>query len=55
MSFFLLVNRQGKVRLAKWFTPRPAAEKTKISREVSQLVLTRRAKQCNFIEWKGTQ
>lgn len=55
MNFFLLVNRQGKVRLAKWFTPRGATEKTKIAREVTQLVLTRRARQCNFIEWKGAR
>ncbi|KCV70696.1 hypothetical protein H696_03049 [Fonticula alba] len=52
MQFFLLINRQGKVRLAKWFVPTPTSEKNKIAREVAQLVLSRRNKMCNFIDWK---
>jgi AP-1 complex subunit sigma 1/2 len=49
----LLVSRQGKVRLAKWFITLSQKEKTKIVKDVTQLVLSRRAKMCNFLEYKG--
>jgi AP-1 complex subunit sigma 1/2 len=49
----LLVSRQGKVRLAKWFITLSPKEKTKIVKDVTQLVLSRRAKMCNFLEYKG--
>jgi Clathrin adaptor complex small chain len=48
----LLVSRQGKVRLAKWFTTLSPKEKSKIVKDVTQLVLARRAKMCNFLEYK---
>jgi AP-1 complex subunit sigma 1/2 len=49
----LLVSRQGKVRLSKWFVTLSPKEKTKIVKDVTQLVLSRRAKMCNFLEYKG--
>lgn len=49
----LLVSRQGKVRLTKWFQTIPPKEKGKIVKEVTQLVLARRTKMCNFLEYKG--
>jgi len=51
----LLVSRQGKVRLAKWFITLSQKEKTKIVKDVTQLVLSRRAKMCNFLEYKDTK
>jgi AP-1 complex subunit sigma 1/2 len=53
INYVLLVSRQGKVRLSKWFTTLTQKEKTKIVKDVTQLVLSRRAKMCNFLEYKG--
>ncbi|KAI7874443.1 Adaptor protein complex sigma subunit [Lichtheimia hyalospora FSU 10163] len=52
INWLLLVSRQGKVRLTKWFVTIPAKEKTKIVKDATQLVLARRVKMCNFIEYK---
>lgn len=41
MHFFLLMNKQGKVRLAKWFSTYPQKERTRITKEVANLVLPR--------------
>ena len=43
----------GKVRLAKWFTTMPPKAKSKIVKDVTQLVLARRTRMCNFLEYKG--
>lgn len=40
-------------RLAKWFTTLSPKEKAKIIKDVSQLVLSRRTRMCNFLEYKG--
>jgi clathrin adaptor complex small subunit len=40
-------------RLAKWFTTLSPKEKAKIVKDVSQLVLSRRTRMCNFLEYKG--
>jgi len=50
--FIILVSRQGKTRLTKWFSPYTAKEKTRILKEVGNLVLSRSPKLCNFIEWR---
>jgi len=49
------VSRQGKVRLAKWFTTLPPKQKAKIVKDVTQLVLARRTRMCNFLEYKDTK
>lgn len=53
VSYVLLVSRQGKVRLAKWFSTLPAKQKGKVVKDVTQLVLARRTRMCNFLEYKG--
>lgn len=55
INFLMLVSRQGKVRLSKWYGTYPAKEKTRITREVASLVLNRTAKMCNFVEYKETK
>ncbi|KZW04211.1 Adaptor protein complex sigma subunit [Exidia glandulosa HHB12029] len=55
ITYILLVSRQGKVRLAKWFTTLPPKSKAKIVKEVTQQVLARRSKMCNFIEHRDTK
>jgi len=41
-------------RLAKWFTTLSPKDKAKIIKDVSQLVLARRTRMCNFLEYKGS-
>ncbi|KAF8605522.1 Adaptor protein complex sigma subunit [Ceratobasidium sp. AG-I] len=55
ISYVLLVSRQGKVRLAKWYSTMSPKVKTKIVKDVTQLVLARRTRMCNFLEYKGTK
>uniref|UniRef100_A0A7S0MP98 AP complex subunit sigma n=1 Tax=Cryptomonas curvata TaxID=233186 RepID=A0A7S0MP98_9CRYP len=52
IHFFLLVSRQGKCRLSKWYTPHSDKEKQKHIREVSAMCLSRPQKLCNFLEWR---
>ncbi|KAF8203156.1 AP complex, mu/sigma subunit [Pholiota molesta] len=53
INYFLLISRQGKLRLAKWFISHSAKAKAKIVQDVTQLALNRRPRMCNFIEYKG--
>lgn len=53
INYLILLSRQGKVRLSKWYIPLSQKEKTKITRELTALVLARRAKMCNISEYKG--
>ncbi|KAF2740247.1 clathrin coat assembly protein ap19 [Polyplosphaeria fusca] len=55
IKYLILLSRQGKVRLAKWFTTLAPKDKAKIVKDVSQLVLARRARMCNFLEYKDTK
>ncbi|KAI9574726.1 AP complex, mu/sigma subunit [Boletus coccyginus] len=55
INYILLVSRQGKVRLAKWFTTMAPKAKVKIVKDVTQLVLARRTRMCNFLEYKDTK
>ncbi|KAI8900723.1 AP complex, mu/sigma subunit [Globomyces pollinis-pini] len=53
IKFLLLVSRQGKIRLTKWFTSDwSTKEKTKVVKEVSTTVLQRKTKMCNVLEFK---
>ncbi|XP_018678553.1 AP-1 complex subunit sigma-1 isoform X2 [Musa acuminata AAA Group] len=53
IHFVLLISRQGKVRLTKWYSPYSQKERTKVIRELSGLILARGPKLCNFVEWRG--
>ncbi|KAI9826430.1 MAG: hypothetical protein M1826_006639 [Phylliscum demangeonii] len=55
IHYLILLSRQGKVRLAKWFTTLSPKDKAKIIKDVSQLVLSRRTRMCNFLEYKDTK
>jgi AP-1 complex subunit sigma 1/2 len=52
IEFMMLVSRQGRTRLTKWWTPKSNKERARIVREVTTMVLSRPAKLCNFLEWK---
>ena len=49
----ILVSRQGKVRLTKWYNTWPKKTQSRYVREVTAAVLSRPAKQCNFLDWRG--
>ncbi|KAL7416869.1 Adaptor protein complex sigma subunit [Mrakia frigida] len=53
IQYMLLISRQGKVRLAKWYQTLSSKAKGKIVKEVTQLVLARRTRMSNFLEYKG--
>ncbi|CAO1629526.1 unnamed protein product [Jaminaea pallidilutea] len=55
INWILLISRQGKVRLAKWFTTLNPKTKAKIVKDVTQLVLARRTRMCNFLEYKDSK
>ncbi|KUI60585.1 AP-1 complex subunit sigma-1 [Cytospora mali] len=55
INYLILLSRQGKVRLAKWFQTMSPKDKAKIVKDVSQLVLARRTRMCNFLEYKDTK
>ncbi|BEI81934.1 hypothetical protein CcaverHIS002_0210940 [Cutaneotrichosporon cavernicola] len=55
LNYVMLVSRQGKVRLAKWFQTLPSKQKAKIVKDVTQLVLARRTRMCNVLEYKDTK
>lgn len=55
IEYVLLVSRQGKVRLAKWFVNMQPKQKSKIVKDVTQLVLARRTRMCNFLEYKDSK
>ena len=48
----LLVNRQGKVRLMKWYDCFLIHERPRYIKEMSVMVIGRGSKMSNVIEWK---
>ena len=50
IRFFLLQNRAGKTRLAKYYTPLSDDDKQRTEDEVHRLIATRDAKFTNFLE-----
>ena len=68
INFILLVSRQGKTRLTKWFVQKEPKvrfcdagyftnhaclqDKTRSVRELTGMVLSRAPKLCNFLEWR---
>eukprot|EP00768_Dysnectes_brevis_P000970 gnl/Dysnectes_brevis/1230_a1374_3797.p1 GENE.gnl/Dysnectes_brevis/1230_a1374_3797~~gnl/Dysnectes_brevis/1230_a1374_3797.p1 ORF type:complete len:149 (+),score=27.60 gnl/Dysnectes_brevis/1230_a1374_3797:91-537(+) len=52
INFVLLVNRQSKVRLLKWYTHYSDKERSKVIHESVQQIVGRSTKFCNIIEWR---
>ena len=48
----LLLSRQGKVRLSKWYTTYNQKERAKIIRDITPLVLGRALRLCNFLDYQ---
>jgi len=53
IHYLLLISRQGKLRLAKWFIPLSSKAKAKIVQDLTQLTLSRQQRSSNFLEYKG--
>merc|ERR1719436_2066706 len=48
----MLISRQGKTRLKKWFVPALERDQFRQIKEVGRLILSRPPKVCNFLEWR---
>ncbi|KAL6079663.1 AP-2 complex subunit sigma [Balamuthia mandrillaris] len=53
IRYILIQNRQGKVRLARWFVPYDNDEKQKLASEIHRLVNSRHSKFTNFVEFRN--
>jgi len=53
IQFILLFSRVGKIRMQKWYQTYTAKEKKRWMREMTTLLLNRKPKMCNFLEFKG--
>ncbi|CAB4256539.1 similar to Saccharomyces cerevisiae YLR170C APS1 Small subunit of the clathrin- associated adaptor complex AP-1, which is involved in protein sorting at the trans-Golgi network [Maudiozyma barnettii] len=51
IKYLLLVSRQGKARLMQWYTPFTPKQKTKIINDLTPLILARKPKMCNILEY----
>ena len=47
----MLINRQGKIRLVKWFDVSEISDKYKYMRDVAVTIIGRSSRLCNFMEW----
>ena len=47
----MLINRQGKIRLVKWFDVSQITDKYKYMRDVAVTIIGRSSRLCNFMEW----
>lgn len=53
IHFFLLMSRQGKVRLAKWYSTYSQKDRARAVKEITPTILARPLKLCNFLEWRN--
>ena len=52
INFILIFNRQGKVRLQKWYDVYSFTEKKNIRKEMISTTMARDQKMSNIVEWK---
>lgn len=46
-------SRQGKLRLQRWFVAHQEKQRKSMIRELISIVVSRKGKNCNFLEYKG--
>jgi len=47
----MLINRQGKIRLIKWYESTGIQDRIKYMRDIAVTVIGRSSRLCNFLEW----
>lgn len=52
INFILLISRQGKVRLSKFYSHMPSNEKALTIKNITNLVLQRPSSLCNILEYE---
>ncbi|KAL6076417.1 AP complex subunit sigma [Balamuthia mandrillaris] len=52
IHWLLCLNRQGKIRLNKYYTAHTSKERERLTKEMINLVLRRHPRHCNFVPWK---
>mmetsp|Transcript_13013 Transcript_13013/g.24914 ORF Transcript_13013/g.24914 Transcript_13013/m.24914 type:complete len:146 (-) Transcript_13013:210-647(-) len=52
IHFFLLQNRQGQTRIAKWYSAFEHEEKKKLQSEIYRTLIQRPSKYTNFVEFR---
>ncbi|XP_059812216.1 AP-4 complex subunit sigma-1 isoform X3 [Hypanus sabinus] len=52
IKFFLLMNRQGQVRLCRYYEPAEIQKRTLLEADVIKKCLSRTKDQCSFVEYK---
>ena len=55
IHIFLLFNRQGKIRLQKWYDVYTAKDQRNIIRELTTTVMKRTSNMSNILEWRNLQ
>ena len=55
IHIFLLFNRQGKIRLQKWYDVYTAKDQRSIIRELTTTVMKRTSNMSNILEWRNLQ
>lgn len=53
IRFFIVFNRQGSVRIVKWYTPYSESEKEKLKVDLHRLVCRRTSNLTNVLEYKN--
>jgi len=53
IRFLLLINRQGKTRLSKWYVNYDETEKNKLTGEIHRRIVVRDSKHTNFVEFRN--
>ncbi|SCU86108.1 LAMI_0D00452g1_1 [Lachancea mirantina] len=51
IKYMILISRQGKVRLVRWYHTFTAKEESKMLKELAAIVLSRKARMCNILEY----
>lgn len=55
MKYIILLSKQGKVRLSKWYEPLTANEQYTIIRDLAALLPLRRHRMCNVVEYRDSK
>jgi AP-1 complex subunit sigma 1/2 len=55
LDFVILLSKQGKVRLSKWYSPVTEREKNTLIRDITAIIPLRRARMCNVIEYRDSK